>query len=289
MDGVPGSRVPDFFLVGAPRCGTTSMYTYLKQHPEIYLSVLKEPHFFSTDLTPPPQAVVDEAMYRGLFAGAGEEKRLGEGSVWYLESRDAPRAIHAFSPTARILVMLRNPVDMMASLHALYTRTGNEDLTDFEEALGAQDERLQGERIPEASYFPEGLIYTRSATYAEKVRRYFEVFGRERVHVIVFDDFASDPARVYRETMEFLGVDPGFVPELDIARATQIIRAKVLRQLVTTPQLIRDKMRGGGKRHTVPRKGPSPELRQRLRAACAPDVRALGELIGRDLSAWCAG
>ncbi len=288
MAAEAGSRIPDFFLVGAPRCGTTSMYTYLKQHPEIYLSVLKEPHFFSTDLSSPPQAVVDETLYRGLFAGAGDEKRLGEGSVWYLESRVAPEAIRGFSPTARILVMLRNPVDMMASLHALYTRTGNEEITDFEEALGAQEDRARGERIPAASYFPEGLIYTRASTYAEKLQRYFSVFGRDRVHAIVFDDFASDPARVYRDTLEFLGVDPGFVPELDIAKATQLIRTKVLRQLVNTPQLIRDKMRGGGKRHTVPRTGPSPELRRRLRAACAPDVGALGELIGRDLSAWCA-
>ena len=282
------SRIPDFFLVGAPRCGTTSMYTYLKQHPEIYLSVLKEPHFFSTDLTAPPQAVVDEPLYRGLFAGAEEEKRLGEGSVWYLESRDAPAAIRAFSPTARILMMLRNPVDMMASLHALYTRTGNEDIADVEEAIAAQEERLRGERIPEAAYFPEGLIYTRSSTYVEKVRRYFDVFGRDRVRVVLFDDFTSEPARVYRETLEFLDVDPDFEPELDLAKAAQLIRAKVLRQLHTTPQLIRDKMRGGGKRHTVPRKGPSPELRQRLRAACAPDVRQLSDLIGRDLGSWCA-
>jgi len=285
---VTGSRVPDFFLVGAPRSGTTSMYTYLKQHPEIYLSVLKEPHFFSTDLSRPPQAVADESLYRGLFAGAEDEKRLGEGSVWYLESRDAPHAIRGFSPSARILVMLRNPVDMMASLHALYTRTGNEEILDFEEALGAQEERARGERIPAGAYFPEGLIYTRAATFAEKLGRYFEVFGRDRVHVVVFDDFASEPLRVYRETLEFLEVDPGFVPELDLARAAQLIRSRVLRQLHTTPQEIRDKMKGGGRRHTVPRTGPSPELRSRLRQACAPDVKALGELLGRDLSAWSA-
>src|SRR5262249_53369576 len=125
---------PNFFIVGAPRCATTSMYTYLKQHPQIHLSLLKEPLFFATDLTIQPLAVTDEASYLGLFADAGDARRIGEGSVFYLLSKRAAEEIKRFSPRAKIIIMLRNPIDMMHSLHALYLRTGNEDL-DFEEAI----------------------------------------------------------------------------------------------------------------------------------------------------------
>lgn len=280
--------LPDFFLIGAPRCGTTNMYTYLKQHPEIYLSVLKEPHFFSTDLTSPPQAVVDEAGYHGLFSEVADEKRIGEGSVWYLESRRAPQAIHERSPSARILAMLRNPLAMAFSLHGLYLRTGNEEIADFDEALAAQEARARGERIPAESYFPEGLQYASVALYSEKLKRYFDVFGRERVKVVIFDDFVADPGRVMSEVFTFLDVDPDVAIELDPERAKMLIRPKVLQQLRTTDPVVRAKMRGGGRRHTVPRQtAMSAEARRSLADVFAPDVAALSELIGRDLGGWC--
>lgn len=284
-------RMPNLFLVGAPRCGTTSMYTYLKQHPEIYLSVLKEPHFFSSDLPRPPQGVADEALYASLFAPAHRERWVGEGSVWYLESRRAPAAIHATSPGARVLVMLRNPVDMIFSLHGLYTRTGNEDLSDFEEALAAEAARARGERIPPAAYFPEGLLYTRVGRSSEKLRRYFRIFGRRRVQVVIFDDFVAAPAAVLRRTFELLGVDPTFEPELDLARARRVIRTEVLRQLRSARPEIRARLRGGGDRYhtTPPGRSLPPVLRRRLSALFAPEVEALGRLLDRDLSPWCRG
>src|SRR5882672_1680365 len=110
-------RKPDCFIVGAPRCGTTAMYTYLGQHPEIFMSARKEPHFFGTDLSS-PALVRDEQQYLSLFAKAQNEKRAGEASVFYLYSQRAAREIHAFCPSARIIIMLRNPVEMMYSLHS---------------------------------------------------------------------------------------------------------------------------------------------------------------------------
>lgn len=285
----PASRgaYPNFFLVGAPRCGTTSMYTYLKQHPEIYLSVLKEPHFFSTDLTAPPQAVVDEGLYLSLFAAAGEKPWVGEGSVWYLESRRAPPAIAAASPEARILIMLRQPIDMAFSLHGLYNRTGNEDLVDFDQALAAQEARAQGERIPDGTYFPEGLQYERVSRYSAKVERYLRQFGHHRVHVAIFEEMVADPVRVYRRILEFLGLDPSFEAEFDRAAATRRIRTQVLQQLRHTAPEIRAKMRGGGRRHTVTRRrAVSAETRRRWSEEGASDVAALSELLDRDLSRW---
>src|SRR5438093_1590857 len=107
-------RLPTFFIVGAPRCGTTALYTYLRQHPDLFLPENKEPHFFGSDLYH-PGFVRNLDEYLSLFLEAGNKKRAGEASVWYLYSRNAAAEIMAFCPSARIIAMLRNPVDMMYS------------------------------------------------------------------------------------------------------------------------------------------------------------------------------
>ena len=135
---------PDFFIAGMPRSGTTSMYTYLKQHPDIFLSIYKEPNYFCKDLSQSDYNVRDEALYHSLFVHAAGKKRIGEGSVWYLTSTTAASEIKKFSPSAKIIVMLRNPVEMIYSLHSLYLRTGNEDTVDFEQALALQPDRMKG-------------------------------------------------------------------------------------------------------------------------------------------------
>jgi GrpB-like predicted nucleotidyltransferase (UPF0157 family) len=282
-------RKPSFFLVGAPRCGTTSLYTYLKQHPEIYLSVDKEPHFFGSDLTPMPGTIREESLYLSLFAGAGDRPCVGEGSVWYLSSAKAPFEIRDFVPEAKILVLLRDPVQMAHSLYGLYRRTGNEDLPSFEAALAAEPERRQGLRIPAGAYFPEGLLYTDAAKNAAKVERYVEVFGRENVHCILFDDFVSDTAAVYRRVLEFLGVDPDFVAEFDRKKASQRVRLQAIRQLRDLPPEVRSRIQAAQmKRHESdsPQAPPSADLTARLRPLFAADVARIGALMGRDLGAW---
>ncbi|HYO11768.1 MAG TPA: GrpB family protein [Thermoanaerobaculia bacterium] len=285
-------RRPNFFLAGAPRCGTTSMYAYLKQHPEIWVSVDKEPHFFGSDLTPQPGTIREEELYLALFAGAGDRPRAGEGSVWYLSSRKAPYEIRDYAPGAKIILLLREPAQMAYSLYSLYCRTGNEDLPTFEGALAAEPERREGRRIPEAAYFPEGLLYTGAARSAEKVERYFEVFGRENVHCILFDDFVRDTAAAYRRTLQFLGVDPEFQAELDPGRASQRIRMLAIQQLrQLPPELMRRIQFQKMKLHDAA--GPRPPLAgdtaERLRALFAADVTRLGALLGRDLDAWTRG
>jgi len=146
-------RTPDFFIVGAPKCGTTAMSDYLRQHPEIYMPQRKEPHFFGSDLDAPyPYFIRDKEQYFSLFAEAKDEKRVGEASVWYLYSKRAAFEIKEFCPTASIIIMLRNPVDMIYSLHSQRLFTGNEDIPDFEEALEAEEDRKRGLRIPSRTY-----------------------------------------------------------------------------------------------------------------------------------------
>jgi len=284
-------RIPDFFIAGAPRCGTTSMYTYLRQHPEIWVSAHKEPHFFGSDLSLLPGAVREEDLYLALFAGAGDRPRAGEASVWYLLSEKAPFEIRAYAPAARIILLLRDPLHMACSLHALFTRTGNEDLTSFDAALAAEPERREGRRLPPGAYLPEGLLYTEVARHAAKVERYFQVFGRDNVHCILFDDLVRDTTAVYRQTLEFLGVDPRFEAELDLERANERVRMTAIRQLARIPAEVRRRMQFQDIRQheTGPRTPLAPELAARLQELFAEDVARLGTLLGRDLSAWTRG
>ena len=279
-------RKPDFFIVGAARCGTTSMFTYLKQHPDIFVSVLKEPHFFGSDLTRQPHTIRDRELYLSLFANALQRQKAGEGSVWYLLSKKAATEIKAFCPNAKILIMLRNPVDMIASLHALYVRTGNEVLENIEAAVAAESERRDGRRIPETTYFPEGLIYTRVALFYEKVRRFLDAFGVDAVRIILFDDFTADTLAVYRETLLFLGVNSEFKPNWDLRAANAAMTPEVLRQLRGLPPELLRVMRGSGRRHQGPKRTMRKEFRSQLLEHYVPDLEKLSLLIDRDLSHW---
>ena len=289
---------PNFFIVGAPRCGTTAMYEYLRAHPDVFMPYYKEPVFFGRDLNKRSRTF-DERDYLDLFASSDGERRLGEATVWYLYSRTAADEIKAFAPDARIIIMLRHPVDMMYSLHSLMLLTGNEDIADFEEALEAEPERARGRRIPKGARRVEGLQYRACGRYAAHVRRYLETFDDDAVRVITYDDFRGDPAAVYRRTLEFLGVDADFQPDFSVVNRNKTVRIRALQKVTASrafigltnrlPGPVQHRLRKGLKRlntRAETRPPMSPELRDRLTRELAPDVAELGELLGRDLSAW---
>jgi len=280
---------PNFFIVGMPRSGTTSMYTYLKQHPDIYLAVYKEPNFFSKDLTQSHYNVQDPVMYDSLFTLAGDKKRIGEGSVWYLTSQIAAVEIKKFNPSAKIIIMLRNPIGMIYSLHGLYVRTKNEDTADFQQALEKQTERMRGLSIPPTCYFPEGLFYTEVAKYHDKIKRYIDIFTRDNIHVILFDDFTRNTAQCYRETLDFLEVEANFQAEFDLEKAAKIIQPMVLKQIRHSHPGIKKKLstKLGLEAHkSTPREPLPPELRSHLQSLFKPDIEKTSQLIGKDLTHW---
>lgn len=284
---------PNFFIAGMPRSGTTSLYTYLKQHPDIFLSLYKEPHFFGKDLTPNVYAIREEEVYYSLFRGADGKKAVGEGSVWYLTSQTAAAEIKVFNPAAKIIIMLRNPVGMLYSLHGLYVRTGNEDIPDFPAALDRQPERerMNGLAMPPGCYFPEGLFYTEVGKYYEKMKRFVDVFGMEKLHFIIFDDFSADEARCVRETLAFLEVDDNFRAELDLEKADALIRPMVFQQIRNAHPEVKKRLsiKMGLKAHKSPSRAPlPPELKSRLKALFIEDIEKTGALIGRDLKHWYA-
>lgn len=302
------TRRPDLFIVGAAKCGTTSMYEYLREHPEVFMSPRKEPRYFAPDLqTGIPGKDLeygkDLVRYLGLYKDATDEKRLGEASVRYIYSKDAPRLIHEFQPDAYIVAMIRNPVDMMFSLHGHRFAGGSEDIADFEEALAAEEDRRQGRRLQRYS-IPEVHQYRARARFSEQLPRWFEAFGRERVHVIVFEDFVREPEATFRRLLEFLEVDPDYQPPSFSARNPRhepksqalraVLRSSVPQWLVWSalPRVVGEanahrimKPFRRMNRKTAAKPRLSPELRRRLEDELAPDVERLSQLLDRDLSA----
>ena len=280
--------IPNFFIVGMPRSGTTSLYTYLKQHPRIFLSIYKEPLFLCKDLDHRPHCITSETLYRSLFDGAEDYPVVGEGSVWYLTSEVAAPEIYKVSPRARIVVMLRDPLQMMQSLHSLYVRTGNEDIEDFAAALEALEARRAGQRIPARNYFTNGLLYTDVALYYPKLKRFYDVFGKERVHVIRFEDFAADPLAECRKVFRFLEIDAEAPVELDLGAAKRIIRPRAMEQIRRAHPEVKAKLsRKLGKTHLGAKRKPlDKNMEQTLRRMFQEDLRRTGQLTGLDLSAW---
>ena len=294
---------PDFFLVGAPKCGTTAMADYLGQHPEIGMCPYKELHFFAPDLH--SRALVKRGQrpptrdeYMRNFQDLQGERRRGEASGWYLYSSAAPREIHDFCPGAGIIAMLRNPLTMLPSLHSQLVYWGIEPVEDFEQALALDEER-------ERTGAPEGFVpisYRSAVRYGSQLRRYLDAFGPERVHAIIFDRFRDDTAGVFEETCEFLDVDPSFVPSIEVVNPNKRVRSGAIRGLLRRPPeplrrglhaiTSREARRRGGtmlrrwNTRYVPRPPAPQAVTESLRPLVAEEVRELKELVGIDVSFW---
>jgi len=298
------SGIPHFVIVGAPKCGTTSLGRYLARHPDIFL-LRGEPHFFGTDI-PYNSPRLSERQYRRLFRTAGRQRLLGERSTWYLYSKNAAAEIRAFNPDARILILIRNPADMLYSLHGhQYHRGRREDIGDFEQALDAEQARKQGRQIPGNIRFRECLYYSEIPRYSEQIKRYFDTFGRERVKVVVFDDLRDDPAAVYSDVLQFLDADRSFVPDFNIHNAAfpvkdtwlfRIWKKSPLRYAVRhmLPEPIYSGLRNAREKRLLRQAAAAPRapmparVRARLNAEFYPEVAQLSELLDRNLMHWVA-
>jgi hypothetical protein len=291
---------PDFFIVGAPRCGTTALYAYLRQHPQIFMPEHKEPMYFGDDLTHLHERLTEQD-YLGLFRGARPGQRVGEASTWYLYSRSAAREIAAFAPDARIIIMLRNPVDVMYSLHRELAFYGGETILDFEEALAAEPDRMEGRRRG-PSRRPEALYYRDTVRFPEQIERYLDVFGEDRVRVIIYDEFARDVAASYRETLSFLDVDAAFRPTFEIVNESKRPRFPRIQAMVVRPpgplarliptlrrlplaHRLRERILLANSR-SEQRPPMDAALRRRLTADLTPEVERLEALLGRELTSW---
>ena len=318
--------MPTFLVIGAAKSASTSLHDYLSQHPDIYMSPMKEPNFFAYDgATPlfryPPECmgkggavrarlrnatlrnrIESLEQYRRLFAGAAGQRVLGESSVSYLYSKDAPRLIRLHAPEVRLIAILRNPVDRAYSRFLHARREGLEPLPDFVEALTAEDQRIADGYAPVWHYRNRGY-------YHVQLQRYFRLFDRKRIHIMLYDDFCRDPLAQIQALFRFLEVDPSFVPDmsqhLNVSGKPHIeARIWLLDDLLNTsnpvktcakrvlpPAVLKSVhsliIRCNAKQAVPLRYGPlSPALRRQLKNDFRSDILKLQDLIDRNLSGW---
>ena len=305
-----GGRLPDFFVVGHPKSGTTALYEMLRRHPDIFMPDGKEPWFFASELherTPPrPEGTPSTlAQYRALFAAARPQQRVGEASALYLWSRDAAQRIAAVAPDARIIAILREPASFLRSLHLQFVQTNIETESELARALALEPARREGRSVPRHTYWPQALLYSEHVRYAEQLRRYCAHFSREQVLVLIYDDFRSDNEATVRRVLRFLEVRQDAPIEAREANPTVRPRSQRLNELVhavsvgrgpvslavkasikaLTPQGARRAARDAVQQRIVfaPPRPPDERLMAELRRRFKPEVLAASEHLGRDL------
>lgn len=300
-----GHLPPCFFIVGAPRCGTTALGKALGGHPRISFSKPKETHFFTQDLSGMSVEEIRRTYLERFQPNLSRDTlAIGDGSVSYLYSPEAIHRAMAFDPGAKFIVSVRSPVHMLRSYHARLLFLMDEDEPDFQQAWALQEERLAGRRIPPRCREPRLLQYGDAARLGHYVRQLFEVAGRERCHVVVFDDLAADPAAVYREVLDFIGVEFDGRTEFKQKRGNAQFKSKWLQQLTMNPprwvfNLVNSanpetikrlkRLRKRVKRYnTAPVEGSPLHHRtvEALQAYFRSDVEHLSALLGRDLTHW---
>jgi len=299
---------PNFFIVGAPKCGTTALYEYLRPHPNIFMPELKEPHFFANDLGTYPRIKTLEE-YTELFSPSTETHlRVGEASVYYLRSAVAIANIHAFNPAAKIIAMFRNPVDMVYSFHSQLRYWSEETEPDFETAWRLQEQRRQGLHLPPQSRGGFLLQYAEFGKFGSQAQRVLASFPAEQVKFILYDDFVASPEKVYREVIDFLGLPQdsrGSFPRINENKRPRLSwLGNFLRKpppvLRTAVQRLKQAVGAvGGEQiaavttkivdlNTVKERRPplSPEFRAELTATFREEIGVLSRLLNRDLSHW---
>jgi sulfotransferase family protein len=305
-------RPPDFFIVGHPKSGTTALYEMLRRHPQIYMPEDKETWYFAPELhlRPPPRPTgiartLDE--YLSLFDAATERQRIGEASPMYLWSPTAAARIADVQPDAQIIAILREPASFLRSLHLQFVEVYVETESDFRRAIELEDSRREGRNISRYSYWPRALMYSEYVRYVEQLRRFESRFGRERLLVLVYDDFRSDNDAVVRKVLRFLEVDDSVPVEAVEANPTVGVRSQGLHELVhalsvghgpvsaaikrALKALTPRQLRRGALRMTQRRlvfsdpEQPDLAFMRELRSRFKPEVVALSEHLERDLVA----
>jgi hypothetical protein len=314
--------LPNFIIIGAGKSGTTALYYYLKQHPQIYMSPVKEPRFFAFepgdldfggpgDMELHRSTIVNLEDYRALFRDVSGELAVGEASPVYLCSPKAAGRIKSFVPDARLIAIFRHPVDRAYSHYLHLIRDGDESLTDFSQALQAEEKRVRDNWEYRWRYREVGF-------YSVQLRRYLDIFDRSQMKTYLYEDFDTDPQSVLRDIYRFLGVDDTFVADTSVRynasgvprskfvhavlsklqKATQatfdrapqqesVTQATLPRRLGKSPWLEKARHFGIGLKNRNLVKPPLiPEVRQQLLEDYREDILKLQELIQRDLSHW---
>jgi hypothetical protein len=297
------SPLPNFFVIGANKAGTTSLHQYLAQHPDVYMSPMKEPMYYAPE--PPEVRRLDPAWratahapviesldeYLALFEGVGGETAIGESSTGYLSKPQTPGLIREAIPHAKLVAVLRNPTERAFSAYCMHRQWGVESLS-FAEAVRAELDQggvVGGRR----------RIYVKLGFYGQFLTRYLEHFPREQLRIFLYEDLRADSVGVVSDIFEFLGVDPSFAPETEsrynVTRyepkhkaIDRVVRSRPLKAVAY--RLAPDRSLGRAREFMRRKNSLVPEfpddVRRRLQGLYREDIELTQRLIDRDLSAW---
>jgi len=305
--------MPNFFIIGAQKAGTTSLYHYLTQHPQVYMSPVKEPCFFNYEISPDGDVVTQEFgnpgrrkvarfsnmnEYRSLFRGVRQEAAIGEASPPYLYAPGTAERIKQWAPEARMIAILRHPADRAYSAYLHAVRIGREPLHDFAEALREEERRIHENWHYTFHYRSRGF-------YHAQLEPYYRLFGRDKVGVWLHEDLSADPVSVAQSIYRFLGVDHAYVPDAStkhnpagvpknrisrtMIRGIDIAASTFLEHFTSASSIypLAAKLRWRIQSRIIAKPPPiDPEVRAELMEGYTQDILKLQELIDRDLSGW---
>jgi hypothetical protein len=295
---------PDFIIIGAPKAGTTSLYHYLRQHPEVYMPEHKEPHFFAYEgetltFRGPGDDWLNEAAvttteeYQSLFEEAPEDAVTGESSAMYLYEEEVSERIDSYCPDSQLIAVLRDPVERAYSSYMHLRRDGREPIGSFEEAVAAEERRIEQGWAPL-------WHYTRMSEYADQVQRFQLFEERDQLHVFLFEDLVENTDRVVQEIFRLIGVDETFDPDTEVKyNPSGIATSQAVHDFISQPHSlkewikpliptsIRSKIARSLKRLNLKSKPElSPRVRRKLISHFRSDIFELQDNIQRDLSGW---
>ena len=305
--------LPNFLIIGTAKSGTSSLYMYLKEHPQIFMSSPKEPTFFGhegesglfngpgdNDEVYRSRMLTNIDAYTALFKGVTDQKAVGEASIFYLYLSKAPSRIKKYIPNAAMFAVLRNPADRAYSNYLHLVRQQREPYT-FARALQEEPARIKNN-------WNEFWHYKSLGFYSEQVKRYYDMFGRSQVHIYLYEDLQKSPLSLVKEIFEILGIDSSFAPNISrrynvgyVPRSPALskgfYKTKALAQSVKKliPQRLHWRMNSAvaiaeraERRNRVPRPPIQEEVRVSLLRDYRDDILRLGDLLRRDLSHWCS-
>ena len=311
----PAARLPDFYIVGHEKCGTTALYLMLSSHPQIFMPEFKEPRFFAQELRSrfrrlgPGKLPNTLEEYARLFADAQHDQLAGEASPVYLRSHTAAQLLAEATPAAKVVAILREPASYLRSFHLQCVHNHTETQRDLAKALALEPKRRQGKRIPPFSQSPPSLLYSDHVRYVEQLKRFHAVLGPEQVLVLIYDDFRRDNQATVRQVLRFLKLDDSCTIEPVETERLKGVRSLRLMQWRFAVSVVRRRAAASGRAvkavnaliPTLPRTGRVGRLRRRmaygeppppdealmleLRRRYKGEVVALSEYLGRDLVA----
>jgi hypothetical protein len=293
---------PDFFIVGAPKCGTTSLHAWLCRHPALHMPV-KEPGFFSQDILPLGKMLHD---YLPLYSAARPGQLIGESTPKYLFSSLGLQHIKRLNPRARILAVLRPPVELVHSFHGQMLREGEENERSFERAWRLVPQRREGRMLPRTCRGAALLDYPAWGELGTRLKEVFSLFSADQVKVFLLEELRDQPGAVYRDALAHLGQDDDGFADFPVLNEGWNIRHLWLHRAVlaarrrAAPALQALHVARGGQgtgllkwlnrfNRAAPTGVTNAAFSEELAAHFLPEVEILEDLLGRDLAHWKRG